>query len=84
MNNLISNALDYTPAGGTITLSASVRDDFLRFEVKDTGRGIPKEQFDRIFEKFSQGQSGSSENKLRTWFDFLPYGGSGSWRTNLG
>ncbi|MFH1137896.1 MAG: PAS domain-containing sensor histidine kinase [Pseudomonadota bacterium] len=58
LTNLLSNALDYTPAGGRILISASRQEGFLRFEVKDTGRGVPRNQFERIFEKFSQGQSG--------------------------
>ena len=58
MNNLVSNALDYTPENGEITILFSRSDSGSTFEVRDTGRGIPPELHDRIFDKFSQGQAG--------------------------
>ncbi len=52
--NLIANAIKFTPAG-TVTVSASSDDGkTMRFAVSDTGRGIPAEAFERIFEKFGQ------------------------------
>ena len=62
INNLLSNALDYTPEGGRVTLSARQENGNFRFEVADTGSGIPEELHQKIFEKFSQGQ----DNRLRT------------------
>jgi len=56
--NLISNAMDYTPASGRITLKADPDDRKVRFEVRDDGLGIPEEMHEKIFEKFSQGQKG--------------------------
>ena len=50
--NLLSNALKYTPPGGTITLSAKGEGDFVRFLVSDTGVGIPAMYMPRIFEQF--------------------------------
>ncbi len=50
--NLMSNALKYTPAGGTITLSALAEEKEVRFSISDTGRGIPKQHLPRIFEQF--------------------------------
>lgn len=54
LDNLISNALKYTPDGGTITMEASVTEDgsMLSLSVADTGIGIPKKDLDRIFERF--------------------------------
>jgi len=52
--NLISNALRHTERDGAVTLEASLSNGAVRFTVSDTGRGIPKEYFDRIFEKFFQ------------------------------
>lgn len=53
LDNLISNALKYTPDGGTITMEADVTDDgMLSLSVADTGIGIPKKDLDRIFERF--------------------------------
>lgn len=51
--NLIANAIKFTE-GGTVTISASASSENVRFAVADTGRGIPKESFDHIFEKFGQ------------------------------
>jgi two-component system, sensor histidine kinase and response regulator len=52
--NLIANAIKFTGAG-VVTISASQDDDgATRFTIRDTGRGIPHEAFDTIFEKFSQ------------------------------
>lgn len=52
LNNLISNAIVYTPEGGTVSLT--VRNDGPRvlFEVRDTGMGIAREHQTRIFERF--------------------------------
>lgn len=56
--NLLSNAFKYTPAGGMITLSASLErvngQIFLNVSVEDSGRGIPKHLLDRIFENYYQ------------------------------
>ncbi|HEV8436233.1 MAG TPA: response regulator [Thermoanaerobaculia bacterium] len=56
--NLIANAIRFTP-GGTVTITAGVDRAVdgvrnVRFEVADTGRGIPADAFERIFEKFGQ------------------------------
>ncbi len=53
-SNLISNAIRYTPREGTIALAADRIDGVVRFTVTDTGRGIPKQFQERIFEKFFQ------------------------------
>lgn len=51
--NLVSNALRYTPAGGAVTLSWSVRaDGFGEFCVADTGPGIAREHIPRLTERF--------------------------------
>jgi two-component system sensor histidine kinase GlrK len=57
LDNLISNAVKFTPDGGTITLRAAYDDAGrnLVFEVADTGPGIPLEERPRIFEAFYQG-----------------------------
>jgi len=52
ISNLITNAIRYTPEGGSITVSATEQKDYVRFSVRDTGYGIGKEELDRIFERF--------------------------------
>jgi PAS domain S-box-containing protein len=50
--NLISNAMKYTPAKGEIQIHIAGEKDCLRWEIKDTGIGIPKADLGRLFQKF--------------------------------
>ncbi|MDX1994403.1 MAG: GAF domain-containing protein [bacterium] len=52
--NLLDNAIRYTPAQGVIHLSAERVDEKVLVHVSDSGRGIPAEERDRIFDKFTQ------------------------------
>lgn len=52
LDNLINNALKYTPEGGRITVRVMPERGHLCFEVKDTGQGIPPEHLPYIFERF--------------------------------
>jgi signal transduction histidine kinase len=52
--NLISNAIQYTPTGGRISLSARRDDETIVFSVADTGIGIKPEDRERVFEKFER------------------------------
>ena len=52
LQNLLDNAVQYTPAGGRITVSAAAEDGGVVISVADTGIGIPKADQERIFERF--------------------------------
>ncbi len=53
--NLVSNAIKFTPAGGTVRITAAVvEEDRVRLSVSDTGPGISEEAHGRVFEKFRQ------------------------------
>jgi len=58
--NLLANAIKYTASHGAIHLSASVAGDFVLIQVQDTGRGIPSDKFERIFEPFVRIDTGYS------------------------
>lgn len=61
--NLIGNAIKFTPEGGRITVGAEARGDEVVFRVSDTGRGIPAAELPRLFDPFWQaartGRSGA-------------------------
>ncbi|MHB1605107.1 MAG: sensor histidine kinase [Leptospirales bacterium] len=52
LENLIGNALQYTPEGGRITLALRCEDGKIQVRVQDTGRGIPPEDIPHIFLRF--------------------------------
>ena len=51
-NNLISNAINYSPEGGRVTISAKGLGEYMEIRVEDTGVGITKEELPKIFDKF--------------------------------
>jgi signal transduction histidine kinase len=62
IQNLIDNALKYSPEGATCELGARVEGDDLVFWVTDQGIGIPTEQVERIFDRFYQVDSSSTRS----------------------
>jgi signal transduction histidine kinase len=52
LRNIISNAIKYTPDGGTITIDAESLDDVVHLWIRDTGVGIPPRELSRIFDRF--------------------------------
>ncbi|MFC7671138.1 sensor histidine kinase [Hymenobacter humi] len=53
LDNLLHNALKFTPAGGTVTVGASEYEGKVRFTVQDTGVGIPGKLHNNLFDKFN-------------------------------
>jgi two-component system sensor histidine kinase ResE len=64
-SNIIDNAINHTPAKGEIKIKTEQKGDLLIISVKDSGKGIKKEDLPFIFERFYQGnksRSGQGEN----------------------
>ena len=58
LDQLVSNAVKYSPTGGTVTVSARRRGDAVEVSVADEGGGIPAAERDRIFSKFYKAAEG--------------------------
>ena len=52
LQNLISNAVKYTPQEGEVTVSLNSDEEFITIEVADTGYGIPEEELPYVFDRF--------------------------------
>ncbi|MCH9022512.1 MAG: PAS domain-containing protein [Planctomycetes bacterium] len=52
VNNILSNAIKYTPEGGTVFVETDVDEHLVYIKITDTGYGIGAEDIDKIFEKF--------------------------------
>jgi|UniRef100_A0A7C4PIA3 two-component system sensor histidine kinase/response regulator len=59
---LVDNAIKFTPPGGKVILQATPEDNFIQFQIIDTGIGVPADRLDQIFEPFFQ-LDGSSTRK---------------------
>jgi len=66
VNNLLGNALKYTPDGGQVYLSCKTRDNEVQIAVKDTGIGIDEKDHDRVFEKFQRSSDAEVQNQTGT------------------
>jgi len=64
MVNLLGNAVKFTPPGGTIKVGATLRKKETRIYVKDTGRGIPEEEQQKVFHRFHQVRN-NGNNRFR-------------------
>lgn len=63
LNNLVGNAIKFTPAGGVITLRLSEDQENAILEVEDTGIGISPDFLSRIFEPFTQDKTALGHNR---------------------
>ena len=59
LENLVGNAVKFTPGGGTVRVRAEEVDGMVRFEVADTGPGIAEEEREHLFERFWQSSARS-------------------------
>ena len=57
LNNLLSNAIKFTPKGGRVEVLLEDQGVNFQIQVKDTGRGIPKQDLPHIFERYYQSRS---------------------------
>ena len=62
--NLLTNAVKYTPKGGSITVTLKNEEKFIAVSVADTGKGIPPEDRERIFDKYYQTDKSHSKRGL--------------------
>ena len=60
LNNLIGNALKFTPASGKIDVQSNVQEEILTIQVKDTGPGIAEEELKLIFDRHYQTDQGAT------------------------
>lgn len=63
LSNLLSNACKFSPAGSTVVLQHKVHGNKVEISVIDQGPGVPEAFRDRLFQKFSQADSGSNRSK---------------------
>ena len=80
VNNLISNAIKFTPENGIVTVDASIssasktmikppftcENPFLHLSVRDTGKGIPQDHLEKIFDRFHQVKGTSEIEQIGT------------------
>ncbi|MBH8563136.1 PAS domain S-box protein [Nostoc sp. CENA67] len=63
LTNLLGNAIKFSPADATITVSVQQQTDHVLFQISDQGRGIPAEKLETIFGRFQQVDASDSRSK---------------------
>ncbi len=66
LNNLVSNAIKYTPSGGRVTVRMFVREQRATLEISDTGIGIPEDALPHLFEEFYRAPNAKAQVKEGT------------------
>ena len=66
VNNLVSNAVKYTPAGGRVSVTLGHSDGKARLEVADTGIGVPEDALPHLFEEFYRAPNAKAQEKEGT------------------
>jgi len=67
LNNIISNAIKFTPSSGQVSVRYQIEGDYVKTFVKDTGPGISYEERERVFEKFHQLENPDRKSKKQGW-----------------
>lgn len=62
--NILDNAFNFTPAGGSVEFTVDKKDGKIFFSIKDTGCGIPEDELPKIKEKFYKGKTSKSKNGI--------------------
>lgn len=65
LNNLLTNAVKFSPEGGEVVASAARKDGFVELTITDTGPGIPPEKAKHLFERYWQGEGDNEARQLR-------------------
>jgi two-component system sensor histidine kinase VicK len=66
LDNLLHNALKFTPTGGSVTVSAHPHADKVRLSVQDTGIGIPGKLHNNLFDKFNPSRRSGLQGEITT------------------
>lgn len=61
LQNVIDNAVKYTPVGSSIELSAAIKDKKFQFQVRDQGAGIPRNKINKVFDKYVRLRRGDKQ-----------------------
>ncbi|MDF2988629.1 MAG: histidine kinase [Eubacterium sp.] len=63
IDNILNNAIRYTPKGGSISFCTSIKNDRADFKIYDTGKGFLEKDLPNLFKKFYKGDASRSMNK---------------------
>lgn len=66
LQNLIDNAIKFTPDGGKVTIATNEKDSYVEIRVSDTGKGIPEEQIPFVFDRYHIGDKRLSLDNQNT------------------
>ena len=66
IENLVNNAIRYSPSGAVVTVEPFVKKGTFVIKVRDTGIGIPEEDLNKIFEEFYRGNNAKQMERLGT------------------
>ncbi|MEO7083191.1 MAG: PAS domain S-box protein [Gemmatimonadaceae bacterium] len=63
LTNLVGNAIKFSPVGSVVEVHIASDDEDVRFEIRDSGRGIPADKLESIFERFQQVDASDAREK---------------------